>query len=92
MSVRGDGTRRGGGLRFRVSASRVACRRSQALASEITSKPPHDLQERPGLGVVAIVDGQRAVLGRRRWLEDLDIDTGSEDGEDVSQVWVAHGR
>lgn len=65
---------------------------AEALARGITITPPKDLQERPGLGVVAIVDGQQAVLGRRALLLDLGINTGSEDGEDVSQVSVAHSR
>ena len=65
---------------------------AEALARGIVSKPPRDLQERPGLGVVAMVDGQRAILGRKALLEDLDIDVGSADEEDVSQVWVAYGR
>ena len=64
---------------------------AEALARGIVSAPPKDLQERPGLGVVAMVDGQQAVLGRRALLADLGIDVGSEDDEDVSQVWVAHG-
>ena len=64
---------------------------AEALARGIVSTPPQDLQERPGLGVVAMVDGRRAVLGRRELLADLGIDTRWEDDEDVSQVWVAHG-
>jgi Zn2+/Cd2+-exporting ATPase len=62
-----------------------------ALARGIVSTPPKDLEERPGLGVVATVDGQQAVLGRKALLEDLGIDVGSASNEDVSQVWVAHG-
>jgi P-type E1-E2 ATPase len=64
---------------------------AEALARGIVSTPPSDLQERPGLGVVAVLDGQVAVLGRRALLADLDIDTGSEHEGDVSQVWVAYG-
>ena len=64
---------------------------AEALARGIVSAPPRDLQERPGLGVVAMVDGQQAVLGRRALLEDLGVNVGSEDDGDVSQVWVAHG-
>src|SRR5580704_9473862 len=65
---------------------------AEALSRGIVSAPPRDLQERPGLGVVATVDGQQAILGRRGLLVDLDVDVGSDDDEDVSQVWVAHGR
>src|SRR6202521_217469 len=63
---------------------------AEALARGIVSAPPRDLQERPGLGVVAMVDGQRAVLGRRALLVDLGVEVGAEDDGDVSQVWVAH--
>ena len=62
-----------------------------ALARGIVSTPPKDLQEKPGLGVVAMVDGKQAVLGRRALLADLGIAMGAEDDGDVSQVWVAHG-
>jgi Cd2+/Zn2+-exporting ATPase len=64
---------------------------AEGLARGIVSKPPQDLQERPGLGVVAVVDGQRAILGRKALLEERGIDVGLAD-EDASQVWVAHGR
>jgi len=62
-----------------------------ALERGIVSTPPTELQERPGLGVVAIVDGQRAVLGRRALLSELGVDVGSTPDEGVSQVWVALG-
>ena len=64
---------------------------AEALARGIVPEPPGDLQERPGLGVVAVVDGQRAVLGRRALLDDLGIPVNARDDGDVSQVWVAHG-
>ena len=63
---------------------------AEALARGIVAEPPGDLQERPGLGVVCIVDGRQAVLGRRALLTDLGIHAVSEDDGDVSQVWVAH--
>ena len=65
---------------------------AEALARGIVSTPPKDLQERPGLGVVATVDGQMAVLGRRALLKELGIHVGTEDDGDVSQVWVAQGK
>jgi len=65
---------------------------SEALTRGITTTPPADLQERPGLGVVALVDGQRAVLGRRALLTELAIPIDSTDDEDASQVWVGRGR
>src|ERR1700726_911118 len=61
---------------------------AEALSRGIESAPPRDLQERPGLGVVATVDGQQAILGRRGLLVDLGVNVGSDDDEDVSQVWV----
>ena len=39
---------------------------AEALARGIVSTPPRDLQERPGLGVVAMVDGQQAFWGAGR--------------------------
>jgi P-type E1-E2 ATPase len=64
---------------------------AEALARGIVSRPPSNLQERPGLGVIAMIDGRQAVLGRRALLVDLGISVGSQDEGDVSQVWVAHG-
>jgi Cd2+/Zn2+-exporting ATPase len=64
---------------------------AEALSRGIVAAPPGDLQERPGLGVVAMVDGWQAVLGRRALLVDLGITAVSEDDGDVSQVWVAYG-
>ncbi len=64
---------------------------AEALARGIVSKPPQNLQERPGLGVVATVDGQAAILGRRMLLSELGVDTGPTEAEDVSQVWVGYG-
>jgi len=65
---------------------------AEALSRGIVATPPGDLQERPGLGVVAAVDGRQAVLGRRALLADLGIEVGTEDDGDVSQVWVAFNR
>jgi len=65
---------------------------AEAQSRGIVAAPPGDLQERPGLGVVAMVDGRQAVLGRHALLVDLGIDAVVEDDGDVSQVWVAHGR
>lgn len=62
-----------------------------ALARGITSAPPDEVMERPGLGVVANIDGRRAALGRRALLVDLGIDVGTQSDDDVSQVWVALG-
>jgi P-type E1-E2 ATPase len=63
---------------------------AEALARGIVSTPPKELQERPGLGVVAMVDGGQAILGRRALLEDLGVDAGMESDGDASHVWVAY--
>jgi cation transport ATPase len=63
-----------------------------ALARGLEPPRPTDVQEKPGLGVVATVDGQRAVLGRSALLAELGIDVGAEAGGDASQVWVALGQ
>jgi heavy metal translocating P-type ATPase len=63
---------------------------AEAIAGGLTVKPPSDLQERPGLGVVAVVDGQTAVLGRRALLTELGIAVESAGDDDVSHVCVAH--
>jgi len=64
---------------------------AEALARGIESVAPQDLKERPGLGVVATVDGERAVLGRRALLAEMGVETTVDDDGDVSQVWVARG-
>jgi len=64
---------------------------AEALSRGIVSTPPANLQEHPGLGVVAMVDGKRALLGRRSLLMDHNVDCGPPDDGDVSHVWVAHG-
>jgi heavy metal translocating P-type ATPase len=64
---------------------------AEALARRIEPNPPQQLQERPGLGVVAIISGQRAVLGRRALLVEMGVKVPTTDDEDVSQVSVAYG-
>ncbi|MDR3606254.1 MAG: cation-translocating P-type ATPase [Oligoflexia bacterium] len=63
----------------------------EAQSRGIVSHPPKDLKEKPGLGVVAQVDGQQAALGRASLLTDLGIKVESGGQEDASQVWIAHG-
>jgi heavy metal translocating P-type ATPase len=53
--------------------------------------PPADVKERPGLGVVALVGGEQAVLGRRALLAELGITTGAGDDGDAAEVCVALG-
>ena len=62
---------------------------AEALARGITAARPTDLHERPGLGVVAIVDGVPAILGRRALLEEHGVHVAANGEEDRSQVWVA---
>ncbi len=64
---------------------------AEALRRGVASTPPKDLQERPGMGVIATVDGRRAMLGRRALLVDSGVDVGAGDEEGASQVWVAYG-
>jgi len=67
---------------------------SQAVVHEarLRSIEPHrptDVKERPGLGVVAVVDGAQALLGRRALLVEAGVRLPEADGADPSQVWVA---
>jgi heavy metal translocating P-type ATPase len=77
----------GFGSRHPVSRAVVA----EAAARGIDAPRPTDLQEHPGLGVVARVDGQQAVLGRQALLEELGIDVRGGHDADASHVWVAEG-
>jgi Cd2+/Zn2+-exporting ATPase len=63
---------------------------AEAIARGLTAKPPREVQERPGLGVVATVDGQRAILGRRALLVELGVPVDAAI-DDASHVWVAQG-
>jgi Cd2+/Zn2+-exporting ATPase/Cu+-exporting ATPase len=67
-----------------VSRAVVAAARAEGLAVE----QPDEVEERPGLGVVARIGGERAALGRPALLqaEGLTIEPG---GDDVSDVWAA---
>ena len=64
---------------------------AEGLTRGIVGTPASELQERPGLGVVAMVDGRQAILGRKELLVDLGIDLGSQEDAGASQVWVAYG-
>ncbi|HUJ45109.1 MAG TPA: cation-translocating P-type ATPase [Opitutaceae bacterium] len=63
---------------------------AEAMARGIVARPPGDVQERPGLGVVATVDGRQAILGRKTLLRELGVDVGSQEDAGISQVWVAY--
>ena len=64
---------------------------AEAVSRGIAITAPMDLQERPGLGVVALVQGTRAVLGRQELLIQLGVPIGESDRDDISKVWVAWG-
>jgi P-type E1-E2 ATPase len=64
---------------------------TEARARGVEVSPPEDMQERPGLGVVAQVEGERAVLGRRQLLVELGIDPGPDGERDAAEAWVACG-
>ena len=67
--------------------SRAVVAGVRARGIEIT--PPSDLQERPGLGVVASIGSERAALGRRALLAECGADVARLD--DAAGVWVALG-
>ena len=77
----------GFGSRHPVSRAVVA----EAQARRIAVVQPGELQERPGLGVVARVDGEEALLGRRELLVNAGLEAEAPAEEDVSQVWVGRG-
>jgi P-type E1-E2 ATPase len=61
-----------------------------ANARELPVVEPRDLQERPGLGVMATVDGAAALLGRRALLEESGVATPPAGADSASEVWVAY--
>ncbi|HEY0469416.1 MAG TPA: cation-translocating P-type ATPase, partial [Polyangiaceae bacterium] len=63
----------------------------EARARGSASARPSELKEEPGLGVVAIVGGKEAILGRRTLLAERGVSDVAEESEDASQVWVAGG-
>jgi Zn2+/Cd2+-exporting ATPase len=63
---------------------------TEALARGLVITPPTDLQEKPGLGVIATVDHHQAALGRKALLIDMGVHVGAEDSSDVTLVWVAY--
>jgi heavy metal translocating P-type ATPase len=65
---------------------------AEALARGLDAAAPSEVHERPGMGVVATIDGEHAVLGRRALLVELGIEPRAAALDDVSQVWVARGR
>ncbi len=65
---------------------------AEARARDVAVEPPDDLQERPGLGVVARIGSEQAALGRRALLEEIGAAPADAGGEDALGVWVALGR
>lgn len=65
---------------------------SEAQRRGIVITPPKDLQERPGLGLIATVEGKQAVLGRRSLLVDLGARNIEAESMDVAaHTLVAYG-
>ena len=62
------------------------------LARGIVAGRAVDVRERPGMGVLATVDGQPAMLGRRALLVEQGVEVEDHGHEDVSQVWVGRDR
>ncbi|HME69704.1 MAG TPA: cation-translocating P-type ATPase [Myxococcota bacterium] len=65
---------------------------AEARARGVEVVPPVDLEERPGLGVVALIEGVQAALGRKALLAELGVDPGSDEQGDAAEVWVALGQ
>jgi heavy metal translocating P-type ATPase len=65
---------------------------AECLARGVAGPSAKDLQEKPGLGVVAMVDDRMAVLGRRELLLELGVAVEDIDSEQEgnSLAWVAH--
>ncbi|HWE51444.1 MAG TPA: cation-translocating P-type ATPase [Bryobacteraceae bacterium] len=78
----------GFGSRHPVSRAVV----TEAQNRGITVPRPTGIEEKPGLGVIAMVDGQRAVLGRPALLAENGIAIGTQPESDASQVWVGLGH
>jgi Cd2+/Zn2+-exporting ATPase len=64
---------------------------TEARAQGVTVAPAEEIQERPGLGVIARIEGRQAALGRRALLAELGVDPGEGSDEDAAGVWVALG-
>jgi P-type E1-E2 ATPase len=64
---------------------------AEAQARGLVVSPPEEVQERPGLGVVARIGDETALLGRRALLESDGIVVPAIGEEDASQVWVSRG-
>ncbi|MBI2569293.1 MAG: cation-translocating P-type ATPase [Candidatus Schekmanbacteria bacterium] len=73
-----------------VSRAVVAAARQRGIAVV----PPVDLAEHPGLGLVAMVEGERAALGRAPFLRDLGVPMPANGSDDATggEVWVALGE
>jgi Cd2+/Zn2+-exporting ATPase len=63
-----------------------------ARADGVSVAPPTEVEERPGLGVVARIEGEQAALGRRALLAELGVATGAHEEGDAAEVWVAQGE
>ncbi len=68
-----------------VSKAVVAEARNQGI--EIN--PPQEVQEHPGLGVSIFLNSKTALMGRRKFLESMNITFGDDTNNDAEGVWVA---
>jgi Cu+-exporting ATPase len=64
---------------------------TEARARGVEVSPPEDAEERPGLGVIARIAGERAVLGRRQLLAELGVEPGPGEERDAAEVSVSFG-
>jgi P-type E1-E2 ATPase len=64
---------------------------AEARARGLDTAAPSEVHEQSGMGVVATLDDEQAVLGRRALLVQLGIEPLAATLDDVSQVWVARG-
>jgi Cu+-exporting ATPase len=64
-----------------------------ARAEGVDVIAPAEVHERPGLGVVADIEGRRAALGRRELLVDIGVqlEPEAEEEREGTEVWVALG-
>ncbi len=68
----------------------------RAHAQKLQWKQAHGTKAHPGLGIEAVVDGQRFYVGSRRWMEQLGIDIQALEQDVIAQetrgatvMWIA---
>jgi len=68
-----------------------------AKEANVQYEKPDKFEEVPGKGVIARVDGDRVLVGRKAFIEEKGVDTSSltdaaEQTEGMSQLYVSHGK